>query len=475
MKMLLWALFGAAGITLTYLILNWATPQSASEEWLYTLKWINLILIALLVVSLVLMIGLGLVMTLKSRYGRICSILCVLFCCIFFAIPQLLPDYQLMSWQWQYFLSACWALAFLLAGIFIFIVASRTGAAIASILCIIGSLALGIAAMEFSLLFTSQFADGMANLSAKSRYAEQGPGRPEYESWVENECGRKPAPEGQQIPAFHRLASFEKDIFDVRYTFNDKGWRLLPPANPGAQNDLLLFGCSFTFGYGLEDEQTWPWKLAALLGPDWDVENYSANAYSINHLLCMLEHGLIEIPDGVNRYALFLAIDHHLRRNEFFTYTPHYQLDAAGEAQAGGQPRFNWVLSLPSTFNGSQLAREAGSFIIGLAMKQPEKHIPLYLAMIKKSATLLRNKYGTQLIVFLWPDMESLEPHLKEAGIPVLLARPMLPDWDTPEDPGWKYRISRLYEPHPNEQAATELAQGVALYFKRLASSAGQQ
>lgn len=450
------------------LVLNFFTGENSSEEWLYTLKWINIFGLAILIGLAVFLGAWGFAILLRSRYGRMVWVWCAAICAIMFAIPFAMPDYQHITWPYQYFLSLCWGCGLLAGSLSLFSAASRRSSFTASLMCLAGSIGMGLAALELALLFSSQYADGMEYKNSQSKHAQLENGIPEEQSWMPWQCGRRPAAPGNPLPAFHRLATKGRDLFDVKYTFNSKGWRITPEADPDAENDLMIFGCSFAFGLGLEDEQTWPWKLANLLGRDWQVDNYSASGWSINHTLCMLEHHLIEKPTGKNRYALFLAIDHHLRRNEIFPGTPHYELEESGSAIQGGKPRYNFALTLPHTFNGSQLARDFGSFVISAVMKNPEDAVRIYLAMIRKSADILEKEYQTKLVVLLWPDMENLKERLEAMGITAILARPMLAEWDTPEDYGYKYRISRLYEPHPNDAATSELATGLARYFEEL-------
>lgn len=457
---MIWLAYAALGLAGLLAGLNYFTSPEASPEWKYTLKWLNLILVPCAGIGCFIPAIFVLRTLASGRYGRLLEAASACLCCVFLACPLLFQDSHYLDWKWQYFLSACWAGTFLLAGVFLFLQTRRANEMAALCLCLAGSLCLGVAAMEAALLFSSQPADGIENLSASSRYRAGGA----------KQASLAPGQKALQLPPnaeAHREARFGQDLFDVKYTHDENGWRILPERHAGAANDLLLFGCSFTFGYGLEDTQSWPWQLAELLGPNWDLENYSANGFSANQMLNLLEHGQIQPLTGQNRYALFLAIRDHLRRNEFFPNAPHYRLNAAGAAEEGGKGRFVWAHRLPELFNGSQLAREASSFIAQLAIKNeaPQK---LYLAMIEKSAKILRGNYDATLIVLLWPDIEDLAPQLQERGIKVLLARSLLPDWDTPPDPGWKYRIERRYEGHPNLKAATELAEGLARYFRQL-------
>src|ERR1051326_826096 len=42
--------------------------------------------------------------------------------------------------------------------------------------------------------------------------------------------------------------------------------------------EVLLLGCSFTFGWAVSDDETWAWRLQALR-PDLDVRNRGTGAY----------------------------------------------------------------------------------------------------------------------------------------------------------------------------------------------------
>lgn len=453
------------------LLLNFFTGNESSEEWIYTLEWINILALPILIGLAFAAGGWLFSRLLRSRYGRMVWVWCAAICAIMFAIPFFMPNYLFIPWQAQYFLSLCWASALLSGALCLFGIAPKRSSFAASLLCLAGSVGLGLGALELALLFTSQNADYMEFKNSESRHASTEKGVPEDKGWVPWQCGNRPAAPGNPLPAFQRMTRKGHEIYDVKYTFNSKGWRITPEADPDAENDLLLFGCSFTFGTGLEDEQTWAWRLASLLGSKWQVDNYASGGSSINQALCMLEHNLVEKPTGRRRYALYLAIEHHLLRNDYFPWMPHYELNAAGEPAAGGKPRYRLLYRLPETFNGSQLAREIRSIAMANLMKHADAGVDLYLGMIKKCANILESEYQTKLIVLLWPDIEYIKDRLEEMGITAILARTMLTEWNTPEDYGYKYRIDRRYENHPNQLATSQLASGLARYFKQLAGT----
>ena len=100
------------------------------------------------------------------------------------------------------------------------------------------------------------------------------------------------------------------------------------------------------------------------------------------------------------------------------------------------------------------------------AKQHHEAFVKTYLAILEESARLLREKYNASLTVLLWPDVEYIEAELRQRGIATLRARDMLPDWDATK--GNAYYIDPEWEMHPNSRATSELAEGLAAYFRPL-------
>ena len=66
------------------------------------------------------------------------------------------------------------------------------------------------------------------------------------------------------------------DDFEVTYTIDSSGNRLIPvPEDPAGE--IVLLGCSFTFGYGVNDDESYGAVLAKKYWPRIEVINRSAN------------------------------------------------------------------------------------------------------------------------------------------------------------------------------------------------------
>lgn len=100
------------------------------------------------------------------------------------------------------------------------------------------------------------------------------------------------------------------DSFDVTYTIDADGHRVTPtPRQPRGR--IAVLGGSFTFGFGVEDEQAWPSVLAAAM-PTFKIDNRAAIAWGTTHALLSLQQAMSEDPPDA---VLYGWIPHHANRN----------------------------------------------------------------------------------------------------------------------------------------------------------------
>lgn len=468
---IMWICAAALGLAVCIFALHIFMPDSASEEWRYTIQQLALYIMPISGITILAMLGYAYPAIIMRH--KLLLILLIMTCALIF-VPVSFPSAGILDWKYQYMLSVCWSLAAICIGLMAFYLA-RT-ARLAGIYCLCGSILMGLGAIEAYLLLTQQALDGLTDASAKSRYVLADQAIPEHMALTSSECGVKWNSQTKELEVAHRRMKFDEDIFDVKYKINESGWRRMPEASGNAPYDLLLFGCSFTFGYGLAEEQTWAFKLAKLLGPNWRLSNYAQPGYGAGQMLCMLERHEIPMPKGKQRYALFFAIGDHLRRNEFFGGSPHYQLDDSGKLHMAGKPRYNFIQKIPDIFNGSQLARDLSSYAGSIIAQYSPAMLNTYLGMIKESALLLKETYQTELIVLLWEDAEYMAPLFQNLNIPTLKVTSMLQDKKSGNKFPIAYYLQYPYDLHPGEAATTEMAKGLANYFTRLANGpdAGQ-
>lgn len=446
-------------ITLLRLII----PDNASPEYEYTIRQIfRYSLAPLLLATFWIWPG---------RFSIAAKILLSL-AAVFFAIPSISPSALLLPWRLGQALSICWIGGSFCAALGLFFAASGRNGVIAGISCLLGSICLAFCLGESWLLFTDQAQDDIVNDTANSKYIS----RPNTGSYGDN-IARLPYgdfPTGNGSPHYEasRLLKQDEQLFDVLYSFDGRGRRAAPTHSRQPHYELMLFGCSFTFGVGLDDEQTWAWKLADLLGPDWKLENYAYAGFGPQQMLSLLEEGAIETPVAPKRQALYFAIEDQLRRNAGLVYkrSIHYALSADGSLKRDGMTTDTLnaaICVLPKYLNGSQLARYLSlGAVLFLAGKNHGELERVYVAIIEEASRLLQTKYNAPLTVLLWPDVEYLADELRKHDIAVLLAKSLLPEWD--KNNGRDYLIHPKWEWHPNAKAATEIASGLASYYRSL-------
>ena len=78
--------------------------------------------------------------------------------------------------------------------------------------------------------------------------------------------------------------------------------------------EIWLFGCSFTHGWSLHDEETYPWALQERL-PAYEVVNYGVGGYGTIHALIQLREVLHTRPPPV--VAVYAYAAFHDERNTF--------------------------------------------------------------------------------------------------------------------------------------------------------------
>lgn len=70
---------------------------------------------------------------------------------------------------------------------------------------------------------------------------------------------------------------------NIVYNIDEHGFRYYPSLNKSSAKKIFCFGCEHTFGKGLLDEDTWPYKLAKLLGEDYVPKNYGVVGSSLEY------------------------------------------------------------------------------------------------------------------------------------------------------------------------------------------------
>lgn len=250
-------------------------------------------------------------------------------------------------------------------------------------------------------------------------------------------------------------------VYDVTYTVDQDRLRVTPGSIDDARGTVAFFGCSFTFGEGLEDDETLPSRFAS--AAHLRVRNYAMHGWGPQQALRLIELGEVErTAESPLLGAVFVLIPDHVERVTgeayWLAYGPRYELGQDGEAHLAGRfvdPGDRLAVGIAS----SQLGRRMAPLF-----RDDDAGIRLLAAVIARMRDLLRARLGGELTVLFWPEgsprAESIRRALRARDIPVLEAGTLLG-----ADPGEpRFRIDG--DPaHPNADAARRIGEALARVF----------
>ena len=129
-------------------------------------------------------------------------------------------------------------------------------------------------------------------------------------------------------------------LFDVWYTIDSQRLRVSPvPA--GIPTDCVVFmGGSFTFGAGVNDTETLPYRVGSRAGVQ--AYNFGYSGYGPQQMLMLLESGVVaETISCAPTHFIYLAIEDHARRvagkATWDQSGPRYVLAGDGTARHAGR------------------------------------------------------------------------------------------------------------------------------------------
>ena len=267
----------------------------------------------------------------------------------------------------------------------------------------------------------------------------------------------------------NKLSTSGEVIYEVTHSIGDDGYRRDLSDGP---YDAYIFGGSFAFGSGLNDDET----LSAFLFNEHglNVKNISMTGYGLHQALYNIEENGISSVDGVN--ILLTAPFHALRSACKYYYSqgsPRYRVERGVAVLNGVCPDHFLRRTLGYSKIYSLIDRAIQGFIT-------DSDIDLYLAIINSIYQETRRNNSELIIAYIdtteiqlklttWTN-EALISRMKEISdsvIDVTLA-------DTREQLAREFYIHEL-DTHPSAVANKARAELIADYFRRKASlSVGQ-
>ena len=255
-------------------------------------------------------------------------------------------------------------------------------------------------------------------------------------------------------------------IYSANYTIGDDGFRVTPNNRKSNAKKINFFGCSFTFGEGLNDDQTLPFFVAQQ--SQFAVKNYGFHGYGTQQAYAILTSR----RDTGGSINLYLTSPWHAERAACVpTYvkgSPRYVLEEGVVKQQGycgdgkgseksaetGYPVIEKMLGKSTVYN----------LINRVVSKTTEqnKQLDLYVALIEKMDSLSKARGQEFVVGYIKANKkwfvglnsnEAVVQRLKSKGIRVI----DLTLAETYEDINSKYYIHEI-DKHPSSKANEERA-----------------
>lgn len=246
----------------------------------------------------------------------------------------------------------------------------------------------------------------------------------------------------KHVTAVRKLDS--RVIFDASYTTGPDGFRIVPKVD-NARRCVLLFGDSFTFGEGVNDDETTAAQLVTRSKGQVEVKNLGIGGWGPHQFLAGLQSGRFQRAIGCKPTdAVYLMIAAHTARaagrGKWDRFGPMFVVDDKGRPVRAGN--FNTV---------GKSWRE----LVGFNRLTEDEEEELSATILSEASRELERLYpGIRFHVFLWDGVpDGVARRLKDRGVSVHTIRQIIPDYSDE-----KYLIAPPYEYHPKPVAYEKVA-----------------
>lgn len=254
-----------------------------------------------------------------------------------------------------------------------------------------------------------------------------------------------------------------KLAYDVVYSFDAHHLRATAGNRTG--DTIIFFGCSITFGEGLDDDQTLPYAVSRQLGFRYNVVNFAFHGYGPHHMLRALERGLPrDLASGRVKRVLYVAAPFHMHRaaglEPWGQRAPRYELDPDGEPRYAGMGFSSLIPPEPPRWlAASRFARLAWLAVETYRKGRLGWQAELLAAIVKRSARLVHDQLGAPFTVLVWDNASEASrvmiDALKANGLQVVLVGDIVPLAD-------RRRYAIPLDGHPGPQTHPPIAARLA-------------
>ena len=267
-------------------------------------------------------------------------------------------------------------------------------------------------------------------------------------------------------------------LYDVQYTAGVTGWRATPQ-HPDATRAVLFFGCSYTMGEGVNDDESYPYIVGQLLGSQYQVYNFGFSGYGPHQFMALLESG--QMADIFKKYqrvdVFFMNIWGHEFRSGGYsawdTHGPRYVLEGGkavrrGDFSAPEEP--GWLNEAAYAFKRAFMQTQLCTKVMLRILRwNAEPLLDLQTAILVRAKEYLAANYpDSTFTVLVYPTVTANLPRFAKAGLTTLDITPALPGW--PNDAVYRIPGDR----HPTPVANLRAAEGIVRYVNNLPAKEGR-
>ncbi len=280
--------------------------------------------------------------------------------------------------------------------------------------------------------------------------------------------GDKPRPnsQGESIGISTKTGN---TLFSVIYSTDSLSRRTYPRSSSKKERYALFFGGSFTFGWGLNDEETLPYFFDEINMVS-NTYNYASNGYGPHQMLRLLESRDLS-KDVLEKkgFAVFVYIADHCKRVAgFLKYSssyggnaPHYVLENGSLKLKGNfESGRKWKSAIYDFLFSFRFLRY---FNFDYPFSIKDNHLKLTAKVIEKAFSNYQQQFGNDhFFLLIFPgESDRIVNFIDTNTIKVLNYSGLFGAWD--------YRIKKNIDRHPNAKAnriiAEQLERDLHKYF----------
>ncbi len=270
-------------------------------------------------------------------------------------------------------------------------------------------------------------------------------------------------------------------IYKTTYTFDVNGLRIAPPYDVrNALGSVLFFGCSYTIGEGVADNEAMPYMTGLLTHGRYAIYNFGFHGYGPQQMLAALEGGLVHAVVTVPpKHLIYQAIPYHIERvaglMTWFPHAPRYRRTDSGGVIAEGnfdtvadETRYSqieqfWRSLGPVGHTLSKILRKSSIYnkLVSPLRSLSSEDVELFLGVVSQAKDTAARMYpGSEFHVILWDNMFRKHDHdylqflshvlegFRNQHVRVHLVSDIIPDYEG-SSPNAKYELHQ-HDSHPN-------------------------